>query len=110
MKTNIEQKRDTQHIFIELLEFNAPKYFDFTNEKSFNLEDIDKWFETDHTKQQCVPQISTQQKITFFSKNNCQNDQEKFKEDETKLDELIKLHNEKIRKRKVYKFLFSPAH
>ena len=100
MKNNFEQRKS--EVFIKILEFDAPKFYDFDNNNNSNLEEIDEWFKLDHSKEAMPEPIALQQKFTYVNKSSSQNDEEKTKEEETKLDELIKLHNEKIRKRKVY--------
>ena len=88
-------------LFIPLLEFNAPRYIDFTTETNLNFQEIDEWFLVDHSREKLNDDSSIHQKITFSNTSKNLSEESRSKEEESRLEELIKLHNEKIRKRKV---------
>jgi hypothetical protein len=94
-----QRKSDT--LFLPLLEFNAPRYVDFTSEPNIDLKEIDNWFLVDHSKENIHDEFSVNKKITFSNTSKDRSEENRSKEEEIKLEELIKIHNEKIRKRKV---------
>ncbi len=94
-------QRKSDILFLPLLEFNAPRFVDFTCEPNIDLKEIDNWFLIDHSKEIINEEFSVHRKITFSNTSKDRFEENKSKEEEIKLEELIKIHNEKIRKRKV---------
>lgn len=88
-------------------EFHAPKYFDFQKEQEFieknknlfNEEYIDPWFFIDHKNEplKAAIQINENEMINVIGKNE---------ESKPSIDELLKMHNDKVNKKRKVNLIY----